>query len=229
MKYESGALLMSNSDGARNALRIPIARAEASCLGEAIRYCVAHEPHSEDCWKSVRIDSKSGNLVVFSEFDDQISITWGQDDEIAEWLAHDDELDERWAPPCEYIRHSEALDIAAELEAIADSPERLAVLSTPVVTADGTYTMESITAERAARLAAEADLDSAVGHEATAAILSTILGVNVPVCRQTLTQQVGQRALVFKLNDRRPEPGQELSRRELEEIGFSFKLLTRIA
>lgn len=226
MKYESGALLMSNSDGARNALRIPIAQAEASCLGEAIRYCVAHEPHSEGCGKSVRIDS--GNLVVFSEFDGQISITWEQDDEIAEWRAHDDELDERWAPPCEYIRHSEALDIAAELEAIADSPARLAVLNTSIVTTDGTYTLESITPERAVELAAGADLDSAVGHDSTAAILSTILGREIPVCRQLFAQQAGQRALVFKLNGR-PEPGVELSREQLEEIGFSFKLLTRTA
>jgi len=105
---------------------------------------------------------------------------------------------------------------------------KLAVLNTSIVTTDGTYSLESITAEEAVTLAADADLDSAVGHDSTAAILSTILGREVPVCRQLFVQEVGQQALVFKLNGR-PEPGRELSRQELEEIGFSFKLLVRTA
>jgi hypothetical protein len=105
---------------------------------------------------------------------------------------------------------------------------QLAILNTSIVTTDGTYTLESITPERAVELAATADLDSAVGHDSTAAILSTILGRKVPVNRQLFAQQPGQQALVFKLNGR-PAPGVELSRQELEEIGFSFKLLTRTA
>jgi pyridoxine/pyridoxamine 5'-phosphate oxidase len=105
---------------------------------------------------------------------------------------------------------------------------KLAVLNTSIVTCDGTYTLSSITPETAIALAADAELDSAVGHDSTAAILSTILGQEVPVCRQLFAQKVGQQALVFKLNGR-PEPGRELSRKELEEIGFTFKLLTRTA
>lgn len=105
---------------------------------------------------------------------------------------------------------------------------KLAILNTSIVTTDGTYTLFSITPETAIELAAGADLDSAVGHDSTAAILSTILGREVPVCRQLFAQQVGQQAIIFKLNGR-PEPGKELSREELEEIGFSFKLLTRTA
>jgi len=109
-----------------------------------------------------------------------------------------------------------------------ENPVKLAVLNTSIVTADGTYTLESITPDQAIQLAAAADLDSAVGHESTAQILSTILGLEVPVNRQMFAQEPGQRALIFKLNGR-PEPGKELSRQELEEIGFSFKLLTRTA
>lgn len=111
---------------------------------------------------------------------------------------------------------------------------KLAILNTSIVTADGSYTLESITPERACWLAKSAvgaeggGLDSAVGHDATAAILTTLLGVEVPVNRQLFAQEPGQQALIFKLNGR-PEPGKELSQDELEAIGFSFKLLTRTA
>lgn len=105
---------------------------------------------------------------------------------------------------------------------------KLAILNTSIVTTDGEYTLSSITPAEAVALAADADLDSAVGHDSTAAILSTILGREVPVCRQIFAQAAGQQAIIFKLNGR-PEPGKELSRAELEEIGFSFKLLTRTA
>jgi hypothetical protein len=111
---------------------------------------------------------------------------------------------------------------------------KLAILNTSIVTADGSYTLESITPESALYLARSAvgaegaGIDSAVGHESTAQILSTLLGVEVPVNRQLFAQQVHQQALIFKLNGR-PEPGKELSQEELEAIGFSFKLLTRNA
>lgn len=106
---------------------------------------------------------------------------------------------------------------------------KLAILNTSIVTADGTYTLKSITPETARQLVRVSDgIDSAVGHESTAAILATILGVDVPTNRQLFTHAVGQQALVFKLNGR-PEPGKDLSQRELEDIGFSFKVLTRIS
>jgi hypothetical protein len=105
----------------------------------------------------------------------------------------------------------------------------LALLNTSIVTADGSYTLQSITADEARQLAATAEaLDSAVGHDSTAAIMTLVLGVEVPVNRQLFAQQSGQKALIFKLNGR-PEPGKELTLQELEEIGFQWKLLTRTA
>ncbi|MEU7855285.1 DUF1874 domain-containing protein [Nonomuraea sp. NPDC049141] len=44
----------------------------------------------------------------------------------------------------------------------------------------------------------------------------------------TVRQQPGQRARVCKLNGRPPE-GQVLSLEDLEEIGYSFKLLERLS
>lgn len=106
---------------------------------------------------------------------------------------------------------------------------KLAILNTSIVTADGVYELSTISLTEAQNLISRADgIDSAVGHDSTAEILSTLLGVHVPVSRQLFAQQPGQSALVFKLNGR-PEPGRELSRAELEDIGFTFKVMTRVA
>ena len=45
--------------------------------------------------------------------------------------------------------------------------------------------------------------------------------------RSQFSQRAGQKALIFKLNGR-PAPGVELSKEELEKIGFSFFELTRL-
>jgi hypothetical protein len=52
--------------------------------------------------------------------------------------------------------------------------------------------------------------------------------VEVPYNRQLFAQECGQRALVFKLNGRPPE-GTELSLADIEEIGYTLKLMTRLA
>jgi hypothetical protein len=110
---------------------------------------------------------------------------------------------------------------------------KLAILNTSIVTSDGEYTVRTISEDEAIsymQLVAEGrfdGIDSAVGHPSTAQILTTILGVQIPVNNQLFAQQIGQYALVFKLNGR--PKGQELSRAELEEIGFTFKILKRIS
>ena len=104
----------------------------------------------------------------------------------------------------------------------------IAILNTSIVTTDGTYTLTGITLEQARALVAESPIDSAVGHESTAALLTTLLGVDVPTNRQLFAQQVGQTALVCKLNGRPPE-GKVLALEDLETIGYSFKILERTA
>jgi hypothetical protein len=106
---------------------------------------------------------------------------------------------------------------------------KLAILNTSIVTADGDYTIRTISHVEAVATAHAADgIDSAVSHPSTAVILTGMLGIEVPVNDQMFTQQPGQQSLVFKLNGR-PPTGKELSLSELEEIGFSFKILTRTA
>jgi len=56
---------------------------------------------------------------------------------------------------------------------------------------------------------------SAVGHPATAAALSKILGVNVPTNRVAITLEPGATLIVFQLALGRLAPGQELGEQEI--------------
>lgn len=104
---------------------------------------------------------------------------------------------------------------------------KLAILNTSILTTTGTYTLEDVTIDRAKELVSINELDSAVGHQSAAEIMTTLLGVEIPMNRQMFAQQPGQQALVFKLNGR-PEEGKILSVEEIERIGYKFQLLSRI-
>lgn len=103
---------------------------------------------------------------------------------------------------------------------------RLALLNTSILTTAGLYELQDISLDDARELVKANELDSAIGHASTAEIMSTLLGVEVPVNRQMFVQNVNQTALVFKLNGR-PEEGKILSVEEIERIGYKFQLLTR--
>lgn len=104
--------------------------------------------------------------------------------------------------------------------------KKLALLNTSIITVPGNYELEDITLKTAKELVSKNELDSAIGHASTAEIMTTLLGVEIPVNRQMFQQQVGQEALVFKLNGR-PEEGKILTTEEIEQIGYKFQLLTR--
>lgn len=111
----------------------------------------------------------------------------------------------------------------------ANSDQPLGLLNAPVLTNDGTYTVVTVGLANAREMAARNRLESAIGHEATARILSVLLGVDCPMNRRQFKQQPGQLALVFRLKQRLPE-GVVLTRVEdIEAAGFEFGLLTRTA
>lgn len=108
---------------------------------------------------------------------------------------------------------------------------KLALLNTTIATTDGTFEVKTITLGTAKALVHHAlgagvELDSAIGHESTAQIMTELLGTNIPVNRQQFAQQPGQQALVFKLKGRPPE-GKILTSEEIEAIGYEFKMMTR--
>lgn len=103
---------------------------------------------------------------------------------------------------------------------------KLALLNTSILTVEGEYSLKQISLEEAQKLVRENELDSAIGHQSTASVMSTLLSVEVPVNRQQFVQEIGQLALVFKLNGRPPE-GTILSVEDIERIGYKWQVLER--
>ena len=103
----------------------------------------------------------------------------------------------------------------------------VAVLNTSILSEYGSYTYEPLTAQQAHQLLAGGFI-SAVGHQATAEVLSEDLGITIPMNRVTFTQQPGQRAIVLNLCSR-PAEGVILTKEEMRKIGYNLALLTRTA
>ena len=82
-----------------------------------------------------------------------------------------------------------------------------------------TVTFKRVTVTEAKQLVASQPFVSAVGHEATAKVLSQLLGVNIPFNRVTVFMQPGDRAIHFFLKTRIPE-GKILSEDELRSLDF---------
>lgn len=104
----------------------------------------------------------------------------------------------------------------------------IAIFNGPVCTTNGLYRISDLGVEEAKELIARHGFESAVGHEASAQVLSAILEVEVPMNRIEYSQAVGQKAIALKLNVRPPE-GQILSAEEMFKVGFELKLLERIS
>ena len=103
---------------------------------------------------------------------------------------------------------------------------KLGILNTSILTTVGTYELKDITLEQAQDLVHNNDILSAIGHQSTADILTTLLETTIHMNRIMFEQEQGQKALVFKLNGR-PEEGKILTQQEIKEIGYKFQLLTR--
>lgn len=99
---------------------------------------------------------------------------------------------------------------------VAGEPDALYRVSAPVSAEEARAALEGV------------ETDSAIGHEATAAAMSALLGREVLVNRQFARQAVGQRALVLKIRGRLPE-GQILDREAMEVIGYDLLWMTREA
>lgn len=111
--------------------------------------------------------------------------------------------------------------------------KRLTFLNAPVVTAPGVFNYETISSQTARRLIKEfqeqgREIASAVGHEATAELMTRLLGFPVKFNRTEFNQTTDDVALVLRLHKRAPE-GKVLCCDELEDIGYELGLLSRIA
>lgn len=103
---------------------------------------------------------------------------------------------------------------------------KIAILNTAILTADGEFSLRTISLQEAKETIQGREILSAVGHQSTAEILSELLCRKVSINRIQFTQEIGQKAIVFKINGR-PEEGKIYSRDEIEKIGYKFQLLER--
>jgi hypothetical protein len=104
----------------------------------------------------------------------------------------------------------------------------LTILNTSIITEYGCYQYSPLTLKDARKLVTKDYIRSAIGHESTAQVISTLLGIDCPKNRMTYRQRPGDVALIFKLNSRPPE-GKILSVDDIEDIGYSWGKLERIS
>lgn len=104
---------------------------------------------------------------------------------------------------------------------------KVGIFNGTIATTNGLYRVSDISIEDAKKLLSQNGFISAIGHKSTAEAISDSLGMDIPMNRIEFKQKVGQKAVVFKLN-KRPIEGSILLREEIEEIGYSFKLMERI-
>nr|DAW77590.1 MAG TPA: hypothetical protein [Caudoviricetes sp.] len=104
---------------------------------------------------------------------------------------------------------------------------QLYVLNTTIIPNNGTFVMEDIGLIAVQQLLNEYAFTSAIGHDSTSAIISELVEIEVPTNRATITLDKGDLAIYFKL-DKRPPEGEILSKQQIQELGFSWKLIKRI-
>lgn len=117
----------------------------------------------------------------------------------------------------------EAIPLAELLQPAPDM-NKVTLLNTSIMTAPGMHSLRPITVEQAKCVLAEAQyVESAVGHEATAQVMTDLLGRTIGVNRRLYVSTPGSVAIVFKLKGRPPE-GKVLSREEMEAYGYEIFL-----
>jgi hypothetical protein len=103
------------------------------------------------------------------------------------------------------------------------------LLNAPIITADGVFHSTTLVLAEARMLVETHGFCSAIGHATTAALVSRLLQIECPMRRIDYVQLPGQRALVLRLARRLGEGQVLLSVEELEQVGYSFMLITREA
>jgi hypothetical protein len=104
---------------------------------------------------------------------------------------------------------------------------KVLLLNTTILTGGaGEYHLLPLSVENAKGLIARDGYESAIGHQATADILSILLETPIAVNRVAAKQLPRQMAIVFKLRGRLEEGKILTSVEELEAIGYDLFCLT---
>ena len=98
------------------------------------------------------------------------------------------------------------------------------LFNTNIIPGEAVVRVKKISREYAAYIAEGAILTSAIGHEATAAAMSTVLGTSVAVNRIFAQPKNGDKAISLKINGRLPE-GVILDEDDINKIGYELYLI----
>lgn len=103
----------------------------------------------------------------------------------------------------------------------------LYLLNSPILTAYGQWQFRPLSEAEAQQLAAQG-FTSAIGHEASAQLLSQRLQQAVPTQRISIHMEAKDQAIILRLTTRLPE-GKVLSHAELAALPCELGLLERIS
>jgi len=120
-----------------------------------------------------------------------------------------------------------ACEEVQDLMVLDGSPLPVALFNGPICTTTGLFRVTIVDVEEARELIQDFGFVSAVGHAASAEVLSSILRADVPMNRIEYVQKVGQKAIALKLKIR-PEEGRILTATEMFHIGFDLLLMERL-
>ena len=101
----------------------------------------------------------------------------------------------------------------------------LYILNTPILTEYGSFNFRKSSLPEVKELLSQG-FTSAIGHEATAALMSHLTKVQIPVNRVAIKMQLGDKAIVFRMLTRLPE-GKVLTQEELSQVPYEFGILER--
>lgn len=103
----------------------------------------------------------------------------------------------------------------------------LYVINAPVLTEYGLWEFSGPLTISDAQSILALGFVSAIGHEASAKVLSQVLNIAIPVNRIHIKMQPGDDALILRLPQRLPE-GKVLDETELKTLDFELGLLKRL-